>query len=411
MKWFSFERPKDSLTDLTEVCTRLDGLELVLNELKDKVSELRHTCKSPEEMIGEKMEVLHRWEEIEEPIMRCARELQCIVSGDKTVVDLAQMQMRRVETVLNEGSDLTALLSAARWAVQDITSITPAYLKTDLWLESVSALEQEETRCRFEYQRGEEIVFSDLVKAFKPKKYQPSSKSSSAIPAHWTGTSFMTPRLHDVTKEMADSVSAIFEGSGTVCSIYRLESLAMWSAYIGAKEALQQKGRQGKPYLGIVTATDLMLDGVEMLEGDLSEELNEKWLLLPCRNESDVEQVLQCGVQHLRKNSGLFGAGLYLAETPARANKVCGGATPTIVLVRALLTATPHVTANPISAPPEPVTVATCKMSHSKLQPPSRPDSWLDEHREFIVSDSTLCYPAYVIRYTKGHDTLAFHTY
>eukprot|EP01059_Diplonema_ambulator_P012725 TRINITY_DN23165_c0_g1_i1.p1 TRINITY_DN23165_c0_g1~~TRINITY_DN23165_c0_g1_i1.p1 ORF type:complete len:419 (+),score=76.69 TRINITY_DN23165_c0_g1_i1:522-1778(+) len=417
LKWFSLSRPHDSLTELTAVCTRIDGLELVLNELKAVVGELRQRCTDREDVLKEKLEVIYRWEEIEEPLMRCVRDLQCIVSGDKTVVDLAKIQTRRVETLLEEGSNLTAMLSAARWAVQESSETTPGYLKTHDWLEKTSALEQEETKCRFEYERGEQLLYSDLMKnvdAQRRKRKKPrTGDPSDGIPAHWVSSSQLSTRIIDCTDEMSRLLFPIFEGSGVIKQIERIESYGMWAGYVSGLAKVRQRGRSREGYVQVVTETDLMMEGVEMPEGDLACDVNEKWLLLPCKGDHDVAGIIESGVHTMRRTHGLYGPGIYLAETPARVNKVTGGLSPTVILARVVLTPSPHVTSapHPPSATPQPATIALSKTSHPRLLPPPNSSSWLDEHREFIVTDSSLVYPAYVIRYTKASDSLAFRTY
>eukprot|EP01061_Rhynchopus_euleeides_P010903 TRINITY_DN20469_c0_g1_i1.p1 TRINITY_DN20469_c0_g1~~TRINITY_DN20469_c0_g1_i1.p1 ORF type:complete len:461 (+),score=120.53 TRINITY_DN20469_c0_g1_i1:43-1425(+) len=440
----------DPLGELTGIEHRISLSESRAEAFCTQCAALQHGAFTPEEFAGHKLGLAEAWELQEEELLRLCRDVSCVCSATTTatgkpgpdpdgVVGISRSLTARIEGLLEKGTAAVGQLSAARWALPPVAP--PKMFQSDAWIQEVAALEQGESQCRFEYDRAESLARSALqnraaserqgvaflttgggsyAAAYPLQGHAGSSTSATedptALPPHWGSQKpcweSHDVRLVDVTESMHCAVSALFEGAGGIVRIERVESMRQWSDFATRREAVRQDRGALRQGPRVVVETDLMMNPAAPFPEALSEETQEKWLLLPCRSEADVTSILEGGVGSVRRLNGLFGAGLYFVESVAQASAALGGATPHVILARVVL-GCPAVMDAPspsLLAPPagSHSVVANSKSLAPGLQPPASPSAWLQDHREFVLHVSTAVYPAYVVQYKKTPPSLAF---
>eukprot|EP00659_Diplonema_papillatum_P000951 gene951-1448_t len=401
-----FQKSEDALTDLTSIASRIDGMEIAVRALKSRVTTLKHAGVDPEERAALKIELICDWDEMEERLLAICRELACICGGDTSqhrIAEHAKRQAERVEALLNEGSTYIMHLSAMVKVVSNgdpmHTQHIPEAFATDAWIIAVAQLEANETRCRFEYEKGECMLRDEherqhraranalrgscrggiaelshqapLDPRTRPSHSSPPPPSHShrdapsreagrpalpvdppaadappfrqadmaALPWHWSRTAWASQRneLVDITAEMRGRMSRFFEGTGSVLHVSRVESIRLWSGYACKRESVYEQRRDVARHGELVVASDLMPQGEMPVPDALSDGIRERWLFLPCRSEKEARGFAAAGLAGARKPSGLFGPALYLYESAADVNNKVGGAEPVVILVRAVV--------------------------------------------------------------------------
>ena len=459
----------DPFTDLAKLHNAVEVAELRIGGLTRSCARLRHAGIEAEEVAARKATLVDEWDAIEDTLLAIMRDVAAVSrttaaaagaggsdvrrrreSREKVaeVVRIGQTLTQRVEQLLDRGQQAVGVLSAAGWAMRrpEDEASTPEPFRTDGWLRAVGELEREESRCRFEYEAGEEHVRSVAAQSLASERRkvafvttgggvlphtppQPCLASGGGgggggrgrgplcVPLHWVCQGGAAEAgVVDATAEVREAVAAWFEGVGTVTSVARVEAPRQWSEYAARKEEVRRAVGLGR--VGVVTETDLMANPAAALPEELEDSVNEKWLLLPLRSEADAQAVATEGLGRLRRTSGLYGPGLYFVESAAQANDSVAGAEPCVVLARVTL-GSPAVLDAPRSGTAAAGQEAGSGTTHSvivncreladrRMRPAASSTAWSTGYREFVVGSSSEAYPAYIVHYRKTPASLAF---
>ena len=437
-------KEQDSIDDLLQISISVDLIEATTKKIADRCTALRHDSATGMELAVEKSEIVHDWEDLEDRLLGAYRQLKCVVQSESDGENanerlIASKLGARIEFLLDEGSNLITSLSASAINRRRASHNTPTHLKTNQFIESVSNLEMNESKCRIEFMHAEDSLRTNIINKSSEIASQLLStcrgmarvvnsskrnekKSIFAIPPEW-GTAMTSKSswcgqhsdVVDVTVEVKADLDNLFSGIGGVTSVHRIESVQSWSQYVSRRQVIQSEisNDQNKKIRRqlLTTLPEVLLSGKHNWE--LDDSINEKWVLLPCPRSDTVTNIVSKGNQAVVKSSGLFGKGLYLVESAARVDQAVAGFNSCAILGRVVL-GVPAVTDTPspsMTSPPEgyhSLVVNSKNKIDPMISPPPSDTAWLSLHREFILHNPTGFFPAYIIEYKRVPSSIQF---